>query len=58
MFWMEVTFRIGAGTAPGTELVNQADVTLAGDQDPNNNHAEYQFPHAGARPQPARHQVV
>ena len=42
-FWMEVTFRIGASTAPGTELVNQADVTLTGDQDPNNNHAEYSF---------------
>jgi uncharacterized repeat protein (TIGR01451 family) len=42
-FWIEVTFRIGASTAPGTELVNKADVTLTGDQDPNNNHAEYKF---------------
>ena len=41
--WMEVTFRIGASTTPGTTLVNQADVTLTGDQDPNSNHAEYSF---------------
>jgi uncharacterized repeat protein (TIGR01451 family) len=42
--WIEVTFSIGAGTAPGTELLNQADVTIAAsDQDPDNNHAEYRF---------------
>jgi uncharacterized repeat protein (TIGR01451 family) len=40
-FWIEVTFRIGTNTAVGTKLVNKADVTLTGDQDPNNNHAEY-----------------
>ena len=43
-FRMEVTFSIGAGTTPGTELLNQADVTIAAsDQDPGNNHAEYEF---------------
>ena len=42
-FRMEVTFRIGASTAAGTELVNQVDVALPGDQDPDNNHAEYRF---------------
>jgi uncharacterized repeat protein (TIGR01451 family) len=42
--WIEVTFSIGAGTAPGTELLNQADVTIAAsDRDPDNNHAEYRF---------------
>ena len=33
-FRMEVTFRIGASTAIGAELVNQVDVALPGDQDP------------------------
>ena len=42
-FRMEVTFRIGAGTVVNTELVNQVDVTLPGDEDPSNNHAEYRF---------------
>ena len=43
-FRMEVTFNIGAGTPAGTELLNQADVTIAAsDQDPGNNHAEYKF---------------
>ena len=42
--WIEVTFSIGAGTPAGTELLNQADVTIAAsDQDPGNNHAEYRF---------------
>ena len=42
--WIEVTFSIGAGTPAGTELLNQADVTIAAsDQDPDNNHAEYRF---------------
>ncbi|MEI8082840.1 MAG: hypothetical protein WCI74_13465, partial [Actinomycetes bacterium] len=42
--WLEVTFSIGAGTAAGTELLNQADVTIAAtDGDPGNNHAEYRF---------------
>ncbi len=42
-FQMEVTFRIGASTTPGTELVNRADVVLTDDRDPNNNRAEYRF---------------
>ncbi len=42
-FQMDVTFRIGAGTAAGTLLTNTADVALAGDGDPDNNHAEYSF---------------
>ena len=42
-FRMEVTFRIGASTVVNTELVNQVDVALPGDQDPSNNHAEYRF---------------
>ena len=42
-FQMEVTFSIGASTVANTELVNQVDVALPGDQDPGNNHAEYKF---------------
>ena len=42
-FQMEVTFHIGAGTAPNTELINRVDVGLPGDQDLRNNHAEFGF---------------
>ena len=42
-FQVEVTFRIGTGTAANTRLVNRADVAIPGDQDPSNNHAEFDF---------------
>ena len=55
---MEVTFSIGAGTPAGTELLNQADVTLARRPGSGQQPRRVSFPHAGPRPQPARHQVV